>query len=69
MASRHERVAILAPSGAVTVVDAPHGATPEIRIAGEQYAKAVFQPEPGVPGRRIYSAVLPLEQHMVERLR
>lgn len=64
-----ERVAIVAPGGAVSLIDMPAGAPHELRIVGERYAKAVFQPEPGVPGRWIYSAVWPLEQSMVERLR
>ena len=66
---RPERVALVAPGGAVSIIDMPAGAPDELRIAGERYAKAVFQPEAGVPGRWIFSAVWPLEQHLVEKVR
>jgi len=67
--SSTERVAIVAPGGAVCLIDMPAGAPHELRIAGERYAKAICQPEAGVLGRWIYAAVWPPEQHMVERLR
>lgn len=56
-----ERVAVVTPAGGISIIDMPHGAPNEIRLAGERYVKSLFQSSVGAPCRLAFTKSWPIE--------